>query len=217
MKQETFWTRCSVDEIPGRWQPLFWLYSYSVAAGFFLYYAIVSATSRVRIHGQEHLDRGRGYLFTCWHDRFPIYLATRPRHDGQVWMIFAAWYMKPMHILACWSGVTELVYGATHHSGVEAAKILVGKLAPGRSTVFLPDGPFSRPRQVRKGLLHMARDSGLAIVPMKLQASRELRLRTWDRKAVPLPFCRIELRYGPPIQVTAVNTEALAALEAALA
>jgi lysophospholipid acyltransferase (LPLAT)-like uncharacterized protein len=214
-KAVSFWTRYSVDDVPGVWKPLFWIYSYFFAVVLFLYFRVVRLTSRVTIRGQ-HPDRGGCYFFTCWHDRFPIYLAAQPRQAGQVWMVLPAWYMKPMHLLARWSGVEELVHGATGYGGREAQKRLVAKLTPGRSTVFLPDGPFSNPREPCKGILYMSIDSGLAIVPMKLRASRAFHLRTWDQKAVPLPFSRIEIQYGTPIRVKGVNEEALEALRAAL-
>jgi len=215
-KRGSFRTRYLVDGVPGVWKPLFWWYSYSVAVVLFLYFIMVRATSRVAICGKKHLDRNKYYLFACWHDEFPIYLATWPRHTGHVWMVLPAWYMKPMHLVALWSGVAELVYGGTGFDGVEAARKLVTRITQGHSTVFLPDGPFCNPRELRKGILHMALESNALIAPMKLQASCVLRLRTWDRKVVPLPFSRITIEYGTPIRVTEVNKEAMEVLRSAL-
>jgi lysophospholipid acyltransferase (LPLAT)-like uncharacterized protein len=210
-----FRTRYAVDEVPGWWQPPFWIYSYAAAGALFLYFRLVRLTSRVTLRGGQQLEREEPYVFACWHDQFPLYLGAQPRHPGEAWMVLPSWYMKPMHLLARWSGVEELVHGASgHHGG--ALKRLVEKLAAGRSTVFLPDGPFDRPRQAHTGILYMSRDSGRAIVPIRMSASPVVRLNSWDRKIVPLPFSRIEVDYGPPIRVAEVSSEALADLTAAL-
>jgi len=200
------------------WHALVWIYGISVGALFGFYFRLVHASSRITVSGEEGLDEKRGYFFTCWHDRFPIYLATLPRHEGQVWMIHPSDRMQPMRQLALWSGVKEIVSGATGQQGREAAGRLVRALSEGgsTSTVFLPDGPNSDPRKLRNGILHMAHQSGLAIVPMHLEASRALRLPTWDKKAVPLPFTRIELRYCAPLPARAPSDRRRAALTAAL-
>jgi lysophospholipid acyltransferase (LPLAT)-like uncharacterized protein len=213
---KSFWTRYSVGEVPKAWKPIYWMYSICLAAAMFLYFRIVCATSRITVQGRESLDVESDYFLSCWHDSFPTYLATCPRHVGHVWMVFSAWYMRPMHILALWSGVEDLVFGATGHDGKQAAGRLVAKLGSGHSTVFLPDGPFCNPREPRKGILFMARDSGLAIIPMKVATSRAMHLPTWDRKVIPLPFSRIEIQYGNPIRVSEVNKDTLETLRVSL-
>jgi len=48
----------------------------------------------------------------------------------------------------------------------------------------------------------MAAQAGVPIVPVDFRLSRALTLRrTWDHKALPLPFSRITVRLGPPITV----------------
>ena len=64
-------------------------------------------------------------------------------------------------------------------------------MAEGCSTAISPDGPYGPARVLKKGVLHMALQSGVPIVPVTIRSSRFIRLRTWDDKKFPLPFSRI--------------------------
>lgn len=212
-REPSFWQQCSPCPVPWFWKPLLWTYGFSVASGFICYHRLVHATSRVTVCGAGRLTPGQAYIYSCWHDRFPIYLSSLPRLAGQVWMVLPSWSTQPMRIFALWSGVERIVHGATGHRGAEAKAELIQELRQGRSTVFLPDGPSRDPRKLRKGILEMALATGLEIVPMRPKASREIRLPTWDRKR---PFSRIEIDYGTPIRVIRVDDPTLDAVSAAL-
>jgi lysophospholipid acyltransferase (LPLAT)-like uncharacterized protein len=40
--------------------------------------------------------------------------------------------------------------------------------------------------------------SGAAIIPVAMDTDSAWRLDSWDRFAIPKPFSRIRVRYGPP-------------------
>ena len=54
---------------------------------------------------------------------------------------------------------------------------------------------------MKKGVLHLAVQSGVAIMPMRVTASRYIRSWAWDRKMHPLPFARIRVEFGTPMMV----------------
>jgi len=56
--------------------------------------------------------------------------------------------------------------------------------------VFHPDGPRGPRRTVQPGMIVLASRAGLPIVPVGIGYSRCWRARSWDRFAVPWPFCR---------------------------
>lgn len=207
--------RYTVTTVPGRWKPFYWAYSYVLGALLLLYLRLVNLTSRVAVEG-EPPDENDCVFLASYHDRFMIYMAARPRHDGQVWMVLDSWYMKPMHLLARWCGVEELVYVGVDDGGRRAQGELIAKLISGRSTTFNPDGLTEYPGVPRKGILHMSMNSGLPIIPVTARASRVLRLKTWDRKMVPLPFSELRVRYGAAIQISQVNEETLRQVQLAL-
>ena len=71
----------------------------------------------------------------------------------------------------------------------------------GASTLITPDGPAGPLRQLKKGVLHIAQQSGLAVVPIRFRASRTLVMNSWDNKPLPLPFGHIHVFVGEPIPI----------------
>ncbi len=88
----------------------------------------------------------------------------------------------------------------------EAARVLARRLGDlgrsGFSLVVTPDGPWGPYRIAKPGVLIVARQSGLPVVPVAVRARPALRLTgRWDRQLVPLPFSRLTLVAGDPIPV----------------
>lgn len=75
-------------------------------------------------------------------------------------------------------------------------------LSEGWSTIISPDGPSGPARTLKKGVLHIALESQVPIVPVQLRAERALRLPSWDRKPIPLPLSRISVVFDEPVTVT---------------
>jgi len=74
----------------------------------------------------------------------------------------------------------------------------------GSSPVVSPDGPVGPYRRAKPGALIVARESGLPLQPWAIAVRPSFRLRgRWDRHIVPLPFCRLHIVQGEPIQVGA--------------
>jgi hypothetical protein len=104
-----------------------------------------------------------------------------------------------------------------------AARALARRLgdlgAEGYSLVVTPDGPWGPYRVAKPGALIVARQAGLPILPLAVQARPAFRLnRRWDRQLVPLPFSRIDLVVGETISLDARGPlrPVTAALQAAL-
>jgi len=72
----------------------------------------------------------------------------------------------------------------------------------GATLAVSPDGPGGPYRRAKPGALIVARASKLPLQPMAVVAVPALRLSgRWDRHIVPLPFCRVRVELGRPIEV----------------
>lgn len=72
----------------------------------------------------------------------------------------------------------------------------------GSSLVVTPDGPWGPRRVAKPGVLLLARQSGLPILPVAVSARPSLRLaRRWDRQLLPLPFSRLRVIAAEPIRL----------------
>jgi lysophospholipid acyltransferase (LPLAT)-like uncharacterized protein len=64
------------------------------------------------------------------------------------------------------------------------------------------DGPLGPPHRVKESLLELATAVGATILPLSVEARPRLVLRwRWDRREIPWPFARVELRVGKAIKV----------------
>ena len=62
-----------------------------------------------------------------------------------------------------------------------------------------PDGPKGPAEFVKSGVIHLAQQSGCAIVPVSVSSSRSHCLRSWDRSVLPLPLSRVVVLLGEPL------------------
>ena len=208
-----------VDTAPSALKPLLGLYGVAVGYALFAYYAVQRITITIEFAGTDNLMPDSNYIFCHWHGTVPLALQCSVPHlpspltgRPHVWMQHPLWYMKPIHVLLGLIGVRRIVLGSTGHDGRRAAEELAGLLRAGYSTVVLPDGPAGPRRTLKRGVLHLAADSGVPIVPLLLEASRSVTLPTWDRKKFPAPFSTIRLHIGRPIPVARAELDHAAEL-----
>ena len=166
---------------------------------------LLHLTCRVRVEGSEQLGGRESFIYSLWHQSWFLWFVTFVRwHRRHAWMQHPAAYMKPVHIVLKLMGVRVLL-GSGGEEGREAAATLVRLLGQGWSTAISPDGPSGPAQVLKKGVLHIALESGVPVVPDRFEAKPAVRLRSWDRKLVPMPFARIRVVFGEPLTVTQDN------------
>ena len=187
----------------------FLVYGYVLGLLWYAGFLLLRGTLAVRVTGTHHVSADTNYIFCQWHEsgplsfqgwtpRLPAYLRRRPH----AWLQHPAWYTKPLAVFLRLIGVQRFILGSTGHDGRRAADELVIYLKDGYSTLIAPDGPNGPARTLKKGVLHIALQSGVPIVPMHISATKCLRSNSWDRKMQPLPFSTINVVVGAPIVVT---------------
>jgi lysophospholipid acyltransferase (LPLAT)-like uncharacterized protein len=65
-------------------------------------------------------------------------------------------------------------------------------------------------------VVQLGQATGASIVPIALAAAPCRRLGSWDRMQVPLPFARVAIRLGTPVDVSARDAGSLTRLQAAM-
>jgi lysophospholipid acyltransferase (LPLAT)-like uncharacterized protein len=68
-----------------------------------------------------------------------------------------------------------------------------------RIIVSTPDGPKGPRYSVKRGIIYSAIKSKSAIISLSWKASRSIRLNSWDRFCIPLPFSKITVTIGKPL------------------
>jgi lysophospholipid acyltransferase (LPLAT)-like uncharacterized protein len=89
--------------------------------------------------------------------------------------------------------------GSTSRGGREAIGAMSAALRSGAPFAALTvDGPKGPWRQVKPGVVVLARRLGLPVVPISFSCARHKMLRSWDHGIVPRPFARLLVGYGEP-------------------
>lgn len=93
-----------------------------------------------------------------------------------------------------------VVRGSTTRRSVQAGIELLRTLREGNDSGLTPDGPSGPLYSFKEGAASLARKTGVPLLILVPNCPAALRLRTWDRHLVPLPFARVtvRLRLIPP-------------------
>jgi lysophospholipid acyltransferase (LPLAT)-like uncharacterized protein len=104
------------------------------------------------------------------------------------------------------------VRGSSSRGGVSGLRAALRELRD-RSVFVAVDGPRGPRGRVAPGAAGLARMGGVPLVPVAVRLGAHVRLGTWDRLALPLPFSRLTVHHGAPVGADQLAW-ALAALRA---
>jgi lysophospholipid acyltransferase (LPLAT)-like uncharacterized protein len=76
---------------------------------------------------------------------------------------------------------------------------MLAKAREGFDLAITPDGPRGPAESVQRGIFFLSEKSRSPIVPIGVAAHPARRLSSWDRFVVPLPFSRVSVVFGEPI------------------
>jgi lysophospholipid acyltransferase (LPLAT)-like uncharacterized protein len=167
-----------------------------------LYIRFVFLTSRIvrRIEpGAEPYVRGDDNgIFAFWHGRMmllPVFCL--PIHRMHVLISLHRDGMLISRVIRHFGHDT--VAGSSSRGGTGAARAILDILRAGDNIAITPDGPRGPAQVASIGIASVSRMSQKPVLPVTFSASRCVRLRSWDRFMVVLPFGTIVFCVGAPI------------------
>ena len=193
-----------VDTVPLWLKPIFWIYSYGVGYALAFYGLLVRATSQIEILNESGMDwQADTRVIVCaWHQYVWCQFIAFTPLGRYAALSHPHWYMEPVYVMLRALGMRKFILGSSGNEGRAAAENLVTCLKAGPySAVINPDGPAGPALKLKKGVLFIAAQSGLPIVPARFECSAMFRLPGWDRKWMPLPFGKITVRLGLALKV----------------
>ena len=137
-------------------------------------------------------------IFVFWHENISVLVPQWSRcpvtillslHRDAEWLNHAANYLG-----------FNIVRGSSTRGGSSAIRQL-RHLGTRSSFAITPDGPLGPRRQMALGPVFLASRLGMPIVPVGIGFHKPLRLNTWDRFAIPRPFSRARVVFGPKIEI----------------
>jgi lysophospholipid acyltransferase (LPLAT)-like uncharacterized protein len=165
---------------------------------------VLYATIRWEVIGPAGADEDKQVIYAFWHGRMlmlpvyyralrnrpPLYMLISQHGDGR--LIAFAIRLLGIHSVA----------GSSTRRGMAATLELVRRLDEGVAIGITPDGPKGPRHVCKRGVVTMARHSGVAIRPVSYSAEDRWILPSWDGMIVPKPFSRGVIVLGEIIKPT---------------
>ena len=98
-------------------------------------------------------------------------------------------------------GYADPARGSSSRGGSAALRGLLRHLEGGTTTAVLVDGPRGPARVAKTGVIALARLAQCPVQPVAISARPAIRLKSWDRSLIPLPFARVVCAYSEPITI----------------
>ena len=199
--------RRRVDDVAGWWRPFHLAGWWVLALLAYAFMLLQRSTCRLEVVGAGHLAARPNHLFAYWHENvWSLFVFLLFSGRGHVWMQHPARYMKGVHNVLALMHV-RIVLGSSGEEGRRAVDEIADAVRAGASTAVAPDGPHGPVRTLKRGVLHMAVQSGLPVTPVAVRHRAAWRAPTWDRKWIALPFSRITVIVGEPVPVVPESME----------
>ncbi|MCD6532408.1 lysophospholipid acyltransferase family protein [bacterium] len=159
---------------------------------------ILGATWRIEIDGEEKMPVHGAAIYPIWHghllahtyafrDRGINVLVSRSR-DGEL----IARALKKLGY--------GVVRGSSSRGGTKAILEMADILAGGGQVAITPDGPRGPAHRIKDGVVYLAKNTGAPVFPATVTcAGPAVRLNSWDRFMIPLPFAKVKIAVGGPL------------------
>lgn len=172
---------------------------------------LLSRTCRYRVvageaHLQALLATPRATVLSFWHARSILaapWVLDRLHRRGLEVLVLAS-HSRDGELVSRLAAVWGLavVRGSASRGGREAVRAIYRAIRHGGlSPVMIPDGPRGPAHHFKVGTAVLAQLADTPILPLGFAPRRALRLRSWDRLFLPLPFTTIAVAVGAPQSV----------------
>jgi lysophospholipid acyltransferase (LPLAT)-like uncharacterized protein len=170
---------------------------------------LLAATLRYRVNGGKGPAKlsATPVIFALWHNRLGLCMKAyhgfvRPvRPNSRLAALISASKDGAFLAAILENFRVQPVRGSSSRRGAQALIELTTWAERGHDLAVTPDGPRGPCYVVQDGVMTLAQVTGLPIVPFSFRLGWKIRLKSWDRFQIPLPFARCEMFFGDPIPV----------------
>lgn len=160
---------------------------------------IASLRVRSTAHPLLGAVRDRGWVLAHWHGQILPLLAYRRRGPSVALVSLSADGDKMASALRVLDMLT--VRGSSSNGGRAGLAAVVKAVTEGADAVIAVDGPKGPRHVVKAGALAAAERTGGVVVPFAAWCSKAWVVRgSWDGFEIPLPFSRVGIALGAPLE-----------------
>lgn len=163
-----------------------------------LYLRIVFFTNRESTKGlnrlQELLDQEEPVLVAIWHESTAVLLPKFGQKHFHALSSKSTDGELATRLLKCFR--VECIRGSSSRDGSQALNEMV-KTAPNVKALGITiDGPRGPRRKSKPGIVVLSQRTGYSILLVAASATKSIRIKSWDRTCIPLPFGRFVYSIG---------------------
>ncbi|MEN3034137.1 MAG: lysophospholipid acyltransferase family protein [Aquificaceae bacterium] len=92
--------------------------------------------------------------------------------------------------------------GRPEKGGSVALLKLIKVCKDGHSVVVAVDGPKGPKGVIKPGVILLAKKAAVPVLPVYISCQKAIRLKSWDRHLIPLPFSTLKVIFAKPIFVS---------------
>jgi lysophospholipid acyltransferase (LPLAT)-like uncharacterized protein len=186
------------------------IFHYVIASILANYIKLVFATSR-NFHMMPdstapYLCGEKNAIFALWHSRIALIPALNQRQIKLAAIVSKHNDGRIIGRILSHFGV-KAAYGSSSSGGSNAMRQLIELYQQGSHIAITPDGPRGPNQIAATGVAQFAMLLDAPIICISASASRSIRLKSWDKFIVPLPFSKIYFAYSEPIFYENANDE----------
>ncbi len=174
---------------------------------------VIFGTSKIVYHNKDYFDnfvsKGQSIIFACFHQGIlflPFFLRHK-RYGSRIGMVSSSpegdYIVGAMALFG-----QKAARGSSTRGGKAALQVMIDMLKEGKAKgkqahhgLMTVDGPKGPAQEVKMGVIKLAKETGLPIVPSNWYATPAWTFGNWDETMLPSPFSKIVMAYEEPIFV----------------
>jgi lysophospholipid acyltransferase (LPLAT)-like uncharacterized protein len=165
------------------------------------YLKILKKTSRVIYLNKEYiepyLEEKKPFILSLWHCNaftgpilirdMDLYILISQSRDGELINRIVKRFNN------------HSVRGSSSKGGIQALKVLIKIAREGKRILITPDGPRGPAFKLQPGIITLASQTGIPIIPFHHESIKQKKAKSWDAMRIPALFNTIIVSYGEPI------------------
>ena len=171
----------------------------------YCYLRFVYFTSRKKFifydnSNKEKFLNEQGVIFAFWHNMLALSPAMFIGHKNVYALISPHLDGKILNDLVSKFGC-KVIVGSTNKNPIGSLRNIIERLSQGANIIITPDGPKGPRYKVNSGITEIAYRYNRKLIPVASTTSKYLRLKSWDKLIIPLPFGNIKTIVGSPLEL----------------
>lgn len=177
------------DPVNVSWYHWIWVFPLAI------FFRLWLATLRFHSNHEKPHDIDGPVIIMLWHERLFVSSLAAQRHlNRPITALISTsrdggWLVAFFRILGLQS-----VRGSSNKRGAAALIALTRSVRLGRNAGITPDGPKGPRRVCKEGAVAVAKLTQRPFMLLGLNFKNEIRLKSWDRFAIPLPFSQVDIQ-----------------------